>query len=215
MRGVSTDVSKTVVAPIERVKLLIQNQHEMLKAGRLSKPYKGIGECFVRSIKEKGFVSLSRGNTANALNFAFKDYFKSLFNFKKTEMVTGSGLPETWDLETLASDGIARLYRGLNISCAGIIVYHGLYFGLCDSLKPVLLTDKLQVRDELERILDDDDDMADLLYVNLQELYQAKAEVDFLEVEQCVIDILKKVGRDPYRISKSVKKPLVRMRETS
>lgn len=84
-------VSKTAAAPIERVKLLIQNQDEMIKQGRLDKPYKGIGECFSRTIKDEGFGSLWRGNTANvlryfptqALNFAFKDYYKRLFNFKK------------------------------------------------------------------------------------------------------------------------------------
>ncbi|KAL5068889.1 hypothetical protein RYX36_019776 [Vicia faba] len=32
--------------PIKRVKLLIQNQDELLKAGTLSKPYKGIGDYF-------------------------------------------------------------------------------------------------------------------------------------------------------------------------
>nr|GEY29502.1 ADP,ATP carrier protein 1, mitochondrial [Tanacetum cinerariifolium] len=197
MGGVSAAVSKTAAAPIERVKLLIQNQDEMLKAGRLSEPYKGIGECFGRTIKEEGFVSLWRGNTANviryfptqALNFAFKDYFKSLFNFKKdrdgywkwfagnlgsggaagassllfvysldyarTRLANDSksakkggerqfnGLVDVYK-KTLASDGIAGLYRGFNISCAGIIVYRGLYFGLYDSLKPVLLTGKLQ-----------------------------------------------------------------------
>jgi solute carrier family 25 (adenine nucleotide translocator) protein 4/5/6/31 len=47
--------------------------------------------------------------------------------------------------KTLKSDGIAGLYRGFNISCVGIIVYRGLYFGLYDSLKPVLLTGTLQV----------------------------------------------------------------------
>ncbi|KAF5725488.1 ADP ATP carrier protein mitochondrial-like [Tripterygium wilfordii] len=91
MGGVSAAVSKTAAAPIERVKLLIQNQDEMIKTGRLSEPYKGIGDCFGQTIKEEGFVSLWRGNTANviryfptqALNFAFKDYFKRLFNFKK------------------------------------------------------------------------------------------------------------------------------------
>jgi len=46
--------------------------------------------------------------------------------------------------KTLKSDGIAGLYRGFNISCVGIIVYRGLYFGLYDSLKPVLLTGTLQ-----------------------------------------------------------------------
>jgi hypothetical protein len=91
MGGVSAAVSKTAAAPIERVKLLIQNQDEMIKQGRLSQPYKGIGECFSRTIKDEGFTSLYRGNTANviryfptqALNFAFKDYFKRTLGFNK------------------------------------------------------------------------------------------------------------------------------------
>lgn len=126
-----------------------------------------------------------------ALNFAFKDYFKSLFNFKKDRdgywkwfagnLASGgaagaSSLLFVYSLDyartrlandakaakkggerqfnglvdvyrkTLRSDGIAGLYRGFNISCVGIIVYRGLYFGMYDSLKPVLLTGKLQVR---------------------------------------------------------------------
>ncbi|CDY09801.1 BnaC09g43600D [Brassica napus] len=194
MGGVSAAVSKTAAAPIERVKLLIQNQDEMLKAGRLSEPYKGIGDCFGRTIKDEGFGSLWRGNTANviryfptqALNFAFKDYFKRLFNFKKdrdgywkwfagnlgsggaagassllfvysldyarTRLANDSkaakkggerqfnGLVDVYK-KTLKSDGIAGLYRGFNISCVGIIVYRGLYFGLYDSLKPLLPAD--------------------------------------------------------------------------
>lgn len=197
MGGVSAAVSKTAAAPIERIKLLIQNQDEMIKAGRLSEPYKGIGDCFKRTTADEGIVSLWRGNTANviryfptqALNFAFKDYFKRLFNFKKdrdgywkwfagnlasggaagassllfvysldyarTRLANDSkaakkggerqfnGLVDVYK-KTLATDGIAGLYRGFNISCVGIIVYRGLYFGLYDSLKPVLLTGKLQ-----------------------------------------------------------------------
>ncbi|EYU46271.1 hypothetical protein MIMGU_mgv1a0080301mg, partial [Erythranthe guttata] len=69
MGGVSAAVSKTAAAPIERVKLLIQNQDEMLKAGRLSEPYKGIGECFKRTVQEEGFGSLWRGNTANVIRY--------------------------------------------------------------------------------------------------------------------------------------------------
>ncbi|KAG6495355.1 hypothetical protein ZIOFF_043158 [Zingiber officinale] len=64
-------VSPTAAAPIERVKLLIQNQDEMIKAGRLSEPYKGISDCLAVQLEKK------------ALNFAFKDYFKRMFNFKK------------------------------------------------------------------------------------------------------------------------------------
>jgi len=92
MGGVSAAVSKTAAAPIERVKLLIQNQDEMLKSGRLEKPYTGIGDCFARVTKEEGFASLWRGNLANvlryfptqALNFAFKDQFKAMFAVPKT-----------------------------------------------------------------------------------------------------------------------------------
>lgn len=43
--------------------------------------------------------------------------------------------------KTIQTDGIAGLYRGFNISCIGIIVYRGLYFGLYDSIKPVLPKD--------------------------------------------------------------------------
>jgi len=69
MGGVSAAVSKTAAAPIERVKLLIQNQDEMLKAGRLSEPYKGIGDCFKRTMQEEGMMSLWRGNTANVIRY--------------------------------------------------------------------------------------------------------------------------------------------------
>jgi len=44
--------------------------------------------------------------------------------------------------KTLASDGIAGLYRGFVISCVGIVVYRGFYFGLYDSLKPILLKEE-------------------------------------------------------------------------
>jgi len=46
--------------------------------------------------------------------------------------------------KTLASDGILGLYRGFGPSVAGIIVYRGLYFGMYDSIKPVLLVGPLE-----------------------------------------------------------------------
>jgi solute carrier family 25 (adenine nucleotide translocator) protein 4/5/6/31 len=125
-----------------------------------------------------------------ALNFAFKDYFKSLFGRKKDRdgywvwfagnLASGgaagaSSLLFVYSLDyartrlandaksskkgggerqfnglldvyrkTLASDGIAGLYRGFAISCAGIVVYRGLYFGIYDSLKPVVLVGPLE-----------------------------------------------------------------------
>jgi solute carrier family 25 (adenine nucleotide translocator) protein 4/5/6/31 len=46
--------------------------------------------------------------------------------------------------KTLASDGLRGLYRGFGPSVAGIIVYRGLYFGLYDSIKPVILVGSLE-----------------------------------------------------------------------
>jgi hypothetical protein len=46
--------------------------------------------------------------------------------------------------KTLASDGIAGLYRGFGPSVLGIVVYRGLYFGMYDSIKPVLLVGPLE-----------------------------------------------------------------------
>jgi len=195
--GVSAGVSKTAAAPIERVKLLVQNQAEMLKTGRLATPYGGVVDCFRRTIAEEGFAALWRGNWANvlryfptqALNLAFKEQFKTLFNFRRDKdgytkwfignMASGGlagalslcfvysldyartrlandnksakkggerqykGLVDVYS-KTLASDGFVGLYRGFWVSCTGIIVYRGCYFGFYDSLKPVLLTGDLK-----------------------------------------------------------------------
>jgi len=52
--GVSAAISKTAAAPIERVKLLIQNQDEMIKSGRLDRRYNGIGDTFKRVVANEG-----------------------------------------------------------------------------------------------------------------------------------------------------------------
>ena len=38
----------------------------------------------------------------------------------------------------MRADGIAGLYRGFVISCVGIVVYRGLYFGLFDTVTPLM-----------------------------------------------------------------------------
>ncbi|XP_065353111.1 ADP,ATP carrier protein-like [Cloeon dipterum] len=84
--GVSAAISETAVAPMERVKLLLQVQHAS-KQIAADKQYKGVIDCFVRIRKEQGFISFWRGNMANvircfptqALNFAFKDKYKQIF----------------------------------------------------------------------------------------------------------------------------------------
>jgi solute carrier family 25 (adenine nucleotide translocator) protein 4/5/6/31 len=196
--GIAAGISKTASAPIERVKLMVQNQDEMIKQGRLAAPYKGMTDCFRRVQVEEGFQAFWRGNWANviryfptqALNFAFRDTFKIMFPWKKDKdgyfkwfcgnMISGglagaSSLVFVYSLDyartrlandakksgkgaqsgkgerefnglidvyrkTLATDGIAGLYRGFVVSCVGIIVYRGCYFGFYDTLKPLLLS---------------------------------------------------------------------------
>lgn len=84
--GIAAAVSKTAVAPIERVKLLLQVQAAS-KQITVETQYKGIVDAFVRIPKEQGFIAFWRGNLANviryfptqALNFAFKDKYKQVF----------------------------------------------------------------------------------------------------------------------------------------
>lgn len=84
--GVAGGISKTVVAPIERVKLLLQVQDASTQIAK-DKQYKGIVDAFKRIPQEQGMISLWRGNLANviryfptqALNFAFKDKYKKIF----------------------------------------------------------------------------------------------------------------------------------------
>merc|ERR1712083_733197 len=195
LSGVAAGVSKTAAAPIERVKLLVQNQDEMIKQGRLDKPYSGIVDCVSRTAKTEGILPFWRGNLANvlryfptqALNFAFKDTIKSIFKTPKdapqymkfgTNILSGgfagslslmfvysldyartrlandakgkggerqfNGLIDVYR-KTLKSDGIQGLYRGFTISCVGIFIYRGMYFGLYDSLKPILLGEDASV----------------------------------------------------------------------
>merc|ERR1711936_471564 len=189
LSGAAAVISKTAAAPIERIKLLVQNQDEMIKAGRLSEPYKGVIDCTVKTFRSEGLLPFWRGNLANclryfptqALNFAFKDKVKAMFNVQKdasytkkfTSNILSGGCAGSMSLlfvysldyartrlandakgkggerqykglidvysKTIKSDGIQGLYRGFVISCVGIFVYRGMYFGLYDSLKPILL----------------------------------------------------------------------------
>merc|ERR1711868_288672 len=195
LSGVAAGVSKTAAAPIERVKLLVQNQDEMIKQGRLDKPYTGVIDCTTRVLKTEGVYPFWRGNLANvlryfptqALNFAFKDAIKVAFATPKdasqakkfTMNILSGGMAGTMSLlfvysldyartklandakgkggerqfnglidvytKTLKSDGIQGLYRGFTISAVGIFIYRGMYFGLFDTLKPLLLGDSPNV----------------------------------------------------------------------
>merc|ERR1719322_1135232 len=148
----------------------------MIKQGRLDRPYTGVVDCTRRILTEEGVLPLWRGNLANclryfptqALNFAFKDKVKAMFNVPKdasyvkkfsANILSGGcagslSLLFVYSLDyartRLANDakgkGGERQYKGLvdvytkTLKSDGIVgLYRGLYFGLYDSLKPILL----------------------------------------------------------------------------
>ncbi|CAI5517789.1 unnamed protein product [Closterium sp. Naga37s-1] len=86
--GALGGVSHTIVAPIERVKLLLQTQdsNAAILAGQ-HRRYRGFVDAVTTIVKEEGFWALWRGNGTSvmryypslALNFAFKDYYRVLF----------------------------------------------------------------------------------------------------------------------------------------
>lgn len=191
LSGAAAVISKTAAAPIERVKLMVQNQDEMIKAGTLKERYTGPIDCFRRVIQEEGVLPLWRGNLANclryfptqALNFMFKERIKIMFSASKQDsngllfaknVASGgaagasslffvysldyartrlandaksskkgggerefNGLVDVYR-KTFRTDGIAGLYRGFVVSCVGIVVYRGFYFGLYDTMKPMM-----------------------------------------------------------------------------
>jgi solute carrier family 25 (adenine nucleotide translocator) protein 4/5/6/31 len=98
----------------------------MLKAGRLDRKYDGILDCFRRTAAAEGVVSLWRGNTANviryfptqALNFAFRDTYKSMFAYKKER----DGYWK-WMMGNLASGGVCA--SNLLMIFAAIVLTNG------------------------------------------------------------------------------------------
>jgi len=81
-------VSKTIMAPVERVKLLLQtmDSNPEILSGRVER-YKGIGDCFSRVYSEQGLKSFWRGNMVNCLRYApqqgsalaFNDLLNNMF----------------------------------------------------------------------------------------------------------------------------------------
>lgn len=64
-------VSKTIMAPVERIKLLLQtmDSNPDIVSGKVE-PYKGVGDCFNRVRAEQGMKAFWRGNLVNCLRYA-------------------------------------------------------------------------------------------------------------------------------------------------
>eukprot|EP00343_Euplotes_focardii_P008023 CAMPEP_0205819594 /NCGR_PEP_ID=MMETSP0206-20130828/2037_1 /ASSEMBLY_ACC=CAM_ASM_000279 /TAXON_ID=36767 /ORGANISM="Euplotes focardii, Strain TN1" /LENGTH=307 /DNA_ID=CAMNT_0053113381 /DNA_START=32 /DNA_END=955 /DNA_ORIENTATION=- len=64
-------VAKTAMAPVERIKLLMQtmDSNPDVISGKVER-YKGIGDCFTRVKAEQGVAAFWRGNLVNCLRYA-------------------------------------------------------------------------------------------------------------------------------------------------
>ena len=84
--SLTSGLSKTLTAPIERIKLLLQLQDASSQIPASSR-YTGVWNCTIRVLKDQGVLSFWRGNLANvvryipsmAFAFATKDWFKRTF----------------------------------------------------------------------------------------------------------------------------------------
>lgn len=199
--GLSTAAaSKTASAPVTRLKLLIQNQNELIRNGRLREPYKGALDCISRVYRTEGLRHFWKGNLVSCLgaiisqpvNYALKYKIGTIDAFRVTRSdsttnrliknissgfiagaltlsfmysidythhrlatdvkVSGGGashrqfkgLVDVYR-QTLKKDGFVGLHRGFIVSCVGIVVYRGLYFGLYDFLRPIFLGSEINV----------------------------------------------------------------------
>jgi len=64
-------ITKTIMAPIERVKVLMQvtNSHPDVLSGK-SPPFKNMFDCATKVFKTQGIISFWRGNVINCLRYA-------------------------------------------------------------------------------------------------------------------------------------------------
>lgn len=91
------------------------------------------------------YGNLASGGAAGASSLLFVyslDYARTRLtndakNAKKGGQKQFNGLIDVYK-QTLKADGIQGLYRGFTVSCVGIVIYRGLYFGLFDSVTPSL-----------------------------------------------------------------------------
>uniref|UniRef100_A0A8W8P3Y6 ADP/ATP translocase n=1 Tax=Magallana gigas TaxID=29159 RepID=A0A8W8P3Y6_MAGGI len=98
--GVASIISVSATAPLDRVRILLQCNHEINRT-RLAADILHAGTDGKRQRQFKGIFDVYR--------------------------------------KTLRSDGIVGLHRGFMVSCMGVVVYRGAYFGLYDTLRPMFL----------------------------------------------------------------------------
>lgn len=114
--GASAALSRTLMAPLERTKILLQVQKVTVPQ---IKEYTGMINCLGRIRKEQGFHSYWRGNSANLCryipiqmaNYIFRDRFKNIF------------VPEEGDPQSVRHICGNFMAAGTAVAISSILVY--------------------------------------------------------------------------------------------
>jgi len=112
-------ISKTCMAPVERVKLLLQtmDSNPDVLSGKVEK-YKGIGDCFNRVYSEQGMRAFWRGNLVNCLRYAPQQGSALAFNDFLNRSFPQYGADDFWK-----GFGVKLLSGGLAGAIANTICY--------------------------------------------------------------------------------------------
>jgi len=160
LSGVAAVTSKTIAAPIERIKMVVQNQSEMVRQGILERPFNGIMDCGKWIMANEGPAAFWRSNFTNclryfptqALNFSFKGAVKKVAMFKKdksdaylvsmSKNIAAGGIAGTGSLSFVYSLDYARtrLANDMKGSKGG---GERQFNGLADVYKKTMATDGL------------------------------------------------------------------------
>merc|ERR1711879_65906 len=142
MGGTIGAVSKTIMSPVERVKILMQtmDSNPRVVSGEI-KPYCSIADCFRRVSKEQGVAAFWRGNLVNCLRYAPQQGSALVIcyplDFARTRLASDlqagkgqfNGIVDCI-AKTVRQQGLTGLYRGTAVSIAGAFVYRAGQLGL-------------------------------------------------------------------------------------
>jgi solute carrier family 25 (adenine nucleotide translocator) protein 4/5/6/31 len=86
LSGTAAVTSKTIAAPIERLKMIKQNEDELVRKGILERPFKSVVEAFSWVTKNEGVLAFWKSNFTNclryfptqALNFSLLPQYKKI-----------------------------------------------------------------------------------------------------------------------------------------
>jgi solute carrier family 25 (adenine nucleotide translocator) protein 4/5/6/31 len=80
-------VAASVFAPVDRVKLLLQCQHEITRSGRLHERYRGIINCTRQIYRTEGIRAFWRGNVVACVKYIPEQMIKYALKDKMAEMM--------------------------------------------------------------------------------------------------------------------------------